>query len=238
MTVRRAGDKPKRAAPRKRSKTAGQTRKRGAAKHAAAKKATAPRPKAPEHALPVLPPPSATPVTHTITSRQAGPQEQPPSAGPNCPHIVDTLGAVAKHFGIAAGTLKHWRRDGMPGRTGHYDLVDIWHWRWSRRGGEVELDEHGLPRAKSWKDERDKLAVLQLRGELVPRAEHEAALVARSEWLHNVLLVLPARLAPLVAGQSETDVRALLNTEITGLIESIYGRRELPPAGALPAARE
>lgn len=51
--------------------------------------------------------------------------------------VVRTLADVARAFGVTKNTVqKDWRPDGMPGRTGHWDLSAIHAWKRARNRDE------------------------------------------------------------------------------------------------------
>ncbi|WP_417736291.1 hypothetical protein [Rosistilla oblonga] len=80
------------------------------------------------------------------------------------PKIVDSLGAVAKHFGVRRDTVRNnWRATGMPGEQGNYNLAAIAAWRGRLRRTELdtsELDEiEGGPTAKQVEDAKARRVV-------------------------------------------------------------------------------
>jgi hypothetical protein len=51
----------------------------------------------------------------------------------NMPQIVRTLDQVAVHFKVTPRTITNWRRRGMPGHFGAYDLAEIRVWARTRK---------------------------------------------------------------------------------------------------------
>ena len=77
-------------------------------------------------------------------------------------HIVETLGDVARFFGVAEQTCRTWRlrTDPMPGEPGAWDLSEIARWRIAaeqskhrpRNENEALADIIGEPGGEDWKD--------------------------------------------------------------------------------------
>lgn len=151
---------------------------------------------------------------------------------PPCQHVTRILAKVAEHFGIAYQTIRDWKRSGMPGQPGHWDLLEIEVWRRKRREGdqpEVPADE--VP--KDPKRKRDyylaelaRLKVEEAEGKLIPVVEYERALTERSAWITAVLQAVPGTLAPLVAGKSTSAARKVMQQQCRKLQEQAYGKTE------------
>lgn len=55
---------------------------------------------------------------------------------------MKTLAEVARHFGVSYDTVrKEWRKQGMPGKPGRYDLVAIEQWKRLRLREPLAVDE-------------------------------------------------------------------------------------------------
>lgn len=151
---------------------------------------------------------------------------------PNCTHVVRTQGEVARHAGVAVQTVRDWRRTGMPGRPGHWDLLEIEVWRRERRrAGGDETPAGEIPTDPKRKREHylAELARLKVEAEtrrLIPVDEHERALTERSAWITAVLLAIPSSLAPLVAGKTVTEARRIMQQQCWKLQEQAYGRTD------------
>lgn len=86
-------------------------------------------------------------------SPPASPPESPP------PWLVKTLDQVAAFFDRERETLKDWRRKGMPGTTGAYDLKEILAWKDANIGASGRPEETDQSRAeadrrRAWADAR------------------------------------------------------------------------------------
>ena len=125
---------------------------------------------------------------------------------------------IAAIFGIAEGTLPHWRRSGMPvERTGargvewQYDTVAVSRWLIERQsGGGDEALDLAQERARLAHHQANKTALEEglLRGEIIRTTDVLQA------WQHQIgaarakLLLIPGKLATLVnSGKSFSETK-------------------------------
>ena len=152
-------------------------------------------------------------------------------AKPICPHIVRTQAEVAVHFGLAAQSIRDWMRNGMPGRPGHWDLLDIEVWRRKRRAGGEEVKPGEVPtgakqRREHFQAERERLKYETETTKLIPIDDYERALTERSGWITTVLETLPGIFAPLVAGKTVAEAQRVMRRACRKLQEQAYGKSD------------
>ncbi|MEX2025874.1 MAG: hypothetical protein WEH44_01215 [Pirellulaceae bacterium] len=110
------------------------------------------------------------------------------------PQIVPTLQRVADHFHIRIGTVRDWRKLGMPGRPQHWNLDEIETWRRQRdqahatRSTDPLLTGPASPALERYREERAIMARLE-------RQEKERSLLPREavrEGLDKIAATLRA----------------------------------------------
>jgi hypothetical protein len=90
------------------------------------------------------------------------------------PWVVFTLDQVAEFFGRSRDTLRDWRKKGMPGEPGAFDLKAILAWKEeaigsSGRGDTDDVSRAEAERRKAWAEAKTReLELEQLEGSLAP----------------------------------------------------------------------
>lgn len=148
---------------------------------------------------------------------------------------VDTLSEVAEFFGVSTDTVRHWRGDGMPGVARKWDLAAIARWRIGRAEKRIvksapRADGEGYAdprdREKHWKAEIARLEYETRIGKNVPRETYEHDLAARCGWFQQVISLLGAQLAPLVAHQSVRQCRRIIDKHGRAILKAAFGERK------------
>ena len=91
--------------------------------------------------------------------------------------VVETLDEVAEFFGRSRETIKDWRKKGMPGKPGEYDLKVIRLWQEenvgsSGRGDTDDVSRAEAERRKAWAEAKKRELDLKVaEGEYAPIAE-------------------------------------------------------------------
>jgi|GEM_PF-6820635 len=148
-----------------------------------------------------------------------------------CEHVVRYLREVAEFLGLQPTTMKGWRRAGMPGWAGRYDLLEVALWRIKRIKGEgVATDAQGVPtdpraRKSHYDALRSKLRYETEIGQRVDRAVYEQGLLDRSLWFCAVLRSLPGQLSPVLAGKTVTECRTVIRSHCRKIQQQAYGVR-------------
>ena len=135
------------------------------------------------------------------------------------PGCVDTLGKVAKKFGVTLKAVEKWRKDGMPAREdGFYDLEIIKAWKHERIDKANGVGTAWEAESKKWKAKRAELQYNQAIGELINRKEVEEGRVARIQIVKRAFLALPREVAPILAGLEPREVEVILRDRIKEII--------------------
>jgi hypothetical protein len=174
---------------------------------------------------------------------------------------------VARFFGLRLDTVKHWRAElraeGVEvGETKHWDLAAIARWRIekaNRQGAKNAKNGNGKnangsgsgdgdrteenfadprDREKHYKAELARLELETRLGQRISRAEHEAALVERSGWFHEVLVALAGRLAPKLAHQPAGKCRKIIGKYARDVLRAAYGQKRNRPGAEAPRKAE
>lgn len=156
--------------------------------------------------------------------------------------ILNSIGAVARHFGKSKRTVFRWQREGMPVLTdGRWDSGQIRQWLERRSGGDPgqagdTLDLTPAPgSAKTHKARLEKaradlaeMEAAQRRGELISRAEVERQTIAKIMDAKTKLLFFEKKLPPLLANRDEREIAAILRNEVVDILNVFADRREIP----------
>ena len=120
--------------------------------------------------------------------------------------VVKTLAQVGQFFGRARDTVKEWVSNGMPGKSGSYDLSHIARWRLART--EIPAAVDLAEQKKRHEIEKIMEEISQLRrkadeavGKLVDRQVEEAEVAICLRVVRQNFERLPERLRPFVEGQ-------------------------------------
>lgn len=150
-----------------------------------------------------------------------------------CKHIAKTQARIAQHFGVTTRYIRDWQQDGMPGKRGSWDLLDIEVWRRKRRTQrdpdvvpEGTIPKGAKERREHYQAERERLKYETETGKLIPIAQHEQALVQRSGWFVSILAWLPPKLAPLCAGKSVAECKRVILKHCRAVQKEAYGQSD------------
>jgi phage terminase Nu1 subunit (DNA packaging protein) len=164
---------------------------------------------------------------------------------------------VCDAFGVSRRTVTKWAGSGCPhekARGGNrFDLRAVQRWREERDRANADAGVGGTPppvapgtrdalnEAKLRKEtaaaRRVELIVGKLEGELVERAEVEAAFVRACAAFRSLVLAVPARCAPVVADLVEAvEVERLLRLELEEVLRQLADRPVVPVDGNGAAA--
>lgn len=123
--------------------------------------------------------------------------------------VVATLGQVAEEFGVSIDTVKkEWRRSGMPGKPGHFDLAEIAAWKGlrSRDPGQpsAAAADRELQRRKLDAEIRNREADAERRerenrlalGDLLPRDVAERSMAQAVIAARNATEAIPREMMP------------------------------------------
>jgi phage terminase Nu1 subunit (DNA packaging protein) len=149
---------------------------------------------------------------------------------------VGNLAEVAEFFGVSPETVRHWRGAGMPGQAKGWELDQIARWRVARAGrerkrpsGNGEQAEDPRDVEKHWKAQLAKLEYETKTGQRIGRAEHERQLGEWCGWFRQVLGLLGAQLAPLLAHQPARNCRRIIDRQARKILRAAFGERPKPP---------
>jgi len=138
--------------------------------------------------------------------------------------IVGTQREVAKSFRVSGETVRDWRKLGMPGRKGRWDLDEIAAWRDARREAGSSMPAglaHQYRQAKLAREinaakreaaraEREQIELRRLKGDLIERAVHERELLARTRWFVGVMERAPSELAIRLMGRKPAEAKRIV----------------------------
>ena len=112
---------------------------------------------------------------------------------------------MARFFGVATATVKTWRQEKMPGSP-PWDLSAIAQWKIQRITSAQAQKRNSKELLETFKARRERLKYWTERGDLVPRAEHEALVLTLIEafkgGLERMTLALGAQTVGLTQEQS------------------------------------
>lgn len=136
--------------------------------------------------------------------------------------FVNLLGIqVAKAFGVVPKTVTRWSQTGCPRNPdGTYDLKKVIEWAIDRaktEAGDIPESEESQRWLTEYRKERALIARLErkkMEGSLISHEDFKKAWVWRISEVSHGLGSLPLRLAPLVAGKSELEIRNIIDSEI------------------------
>ena len=135
------------------------------------------------------------------------------------PGCVDTLGKVAKKFGVTISAVKKWRSEGMPSREdGFFDIEIIRTWKHERLDKKNNVQASWDAESKKWKAKQAELKYKQQTGELISRKEVEEGRVARIQIVKRAFLALPREAAPILSGLEPREVEIILRDRIKQII--------------------
>jgi len=139
--------------------------------------------------------------------------ESPPVVGV---FLVDTMERVAQVWGVSVHTVKDWRKAGMPGDEGQWDVTEIC--RWYHRhfgtgavGGIGEDLRESMAKAKLAREaaraQRETIEVQRLQGSLIDVTESDARRMAIVRWVVGVFDRAGSELASAIAGKQPAEAK-------------------------------
>jgi len=148
---------------------------------------------------------------------------------------------VAAFFGRSLAAINVWAREGMPGRTGAYDLSAIARWRLSRQAPAASLTEERKAKLELIRERREKLRLERLitSGKLHDTEQCRQRRLRQIHALKAGLLELPRSLAPHLAHKPAPEIAAMLAARVDQLL-SAYAAGwdgQGPPPGAEASTR-
>lgn len=151
----------------------------------------------------------------------AEPNEEAPTGGSSSSAV--TLADVAAHFGVSERTIGYWRRRGMPGDPGHFDLDLIESWKRGvidQGGGNQHQAELMRIRARM-----ELLELQKIEGQLVEASEPARVMEQAINLAVAILDQAPDRalaaLPPSADGETRSDVRAAFQSVVDNVKNSI-----------------
>ncbi len=128
--------------------------------------------------------------------------------------LVGTLAEVAEHFSVTLQVVYGWRREGMPGARGMWDLAAIDEWRVQQSivsESQEEIDSsvaasvgmgrsENLERVRYWTARKHELDYAARRGELVERDEVKRVWAERVIAMRGAMLRLSRALGAQLEG--------------------------------------
>ena len=146
------------------------------------------------------------------------------------PGVVRTQAEVAQALGVTKRTIERWVSQGMPiTREGNYDLLDIKAWKVTRKRFKYLKDNE----KEKWDIEyrKNKALIIKIEyektlGQLISREEVEKGRIARILAVKNAFLVLPTRLAPLLAMKEPVEIQEILYENIAEILDDFAGVRK------------
>lgn len=146
------------------------------------------------------------------------------------PTIRKTLGEVAVDLDLTLDSIKRWRAEGMPGRSGRYVLPDVIRWArtegpWSRHRKEMQPQEDplltggdesdGLERYRLAKAKHAELDYEHRKGELI---ERQKARDIFGRWA-----VLIRRMGERLATRYGNDAAEIVNEALEECADVVQG---------------
>lgn len=144
--------------------------------------------------------------------------------------LVKTLDKVARFFDLASDSIKAWRRSGMPGKPGRWNLSEItlWKIRRMKSGG----DDGGIRQEKT----KVEIAKLQAQiqrlkhasevdaGKLIDRTRVEAELALLLVNYRDFIMRTPDRLRPRLPIEFENQIVADIKHELRTALQEVVDR--------------
>jgi len=135
---------------------------------------------------------------------------------------VNTLGKVAKKFGVTIKAVEKWKAQGMPTRSDKlYDISIIKQWKQERidkvTGARSAWDQD----YRKWKAKSEELDYRKKIGELISRKEVEEGRVARIHIVKRAFLSLPRELAARLAGLEPREIEVIMRDKIKTIIRKM-----------------
>ncbi len=145
--------------------------------------------------------------------------------------IAKTLTDVAQFFDVAHGTAKEWRRNGMPGNPGAFDLAAIYRWLRDRRDAspttaaatidakkalEVRRLEEDI-RARERENDKEE-------GQLIDRRQVESELAIAIIDARKIFEQLPAKLTPMLPREFDSVITAEVRRLIYSALNELGDR--------------
>ena len=141
-----------------------------------------------------------------------------------------SLTQIAKVFGMAQGTVRTWRQNGLPGKDGKYPIAGVVAWRINAKVAEVErkvgtvssenqaiksLEVRKLQVEVDKKEREEAIA----RGQLVASHDLYAAVSAMVAVAQENVLTVPRQLVPAYGAACGQEIARLLSNIMLALSE-------------------
>lgn len=170
-----------------------------------------------------------------LTAREEGIiQKYEASQKPSNPFDIDNTG-LAAFFGMTSKTICAWVKQGMPKESfGLYNLKKCFDWWCENIDDNKTESDPTITALKAEnlriKNDRERMKRDTEKGLLFPKADISSEWVKRIAEVRQGLLSLPVRLAPLVDGKTQDEIRAIIKEAVYRLLTA-YSRdgRFTPP---------
>lgn len=152
--------------------------------------------------------------------------------------VVSTLAAVAQSFGVSFSTVKQeWRRSGMPGCAGHWDLAEIAAWKSLREKNPAALEAGGSKSEEDRAEFRRRLAAdVRIReadarrrerenrlaeGGIVLRDDVDRAFAEMIVAVRTAFKRIPRKLMPRFPADQAVELAAEIEREIDDVLNML-----------------
>ena len=144
---------------------------------------------------------------------------------------------LAEAFGVSVAGVDHWIRKQCPyvqrgskGVPWIFNVLDVAEWRY----GKITDDENDDPeqmgpkeRLDWYRGEKERLALKQQRGELIPASQVEAGWTGYVANTKSRLMALPSRLAPeMVRAKTIREAEKVIKAAVIECLEELSGSHE------------
>lgn len=138
--------------------------------------------------------------------------------------VIVATKQVAVFFSVAERSVRRWAEKGCP-RAGHgkWDLKAVHHW-WLENLYKAEEDGEQLAEAKLeyWqaKARSEKVKASVAEGSTMAVEDFKKAWVQRVAEMSSGLRSITLRIAPLLTGKTEKEMKSILDTEIWNILNN------------------
>ena len=144
--------------------------------------------------------------------------------------IVETLADVADVFALSTSAIASWRKDGMPGSPGRFDISKIVQWERAKRsstGGVAEELKLADIRLKTAQARAKELENSISEGDLVERSEVELWASTALIETREIVMSLPEKLATSAPPELRDMVRTESDLTCRAALASLRRRLEM-----------
>lgn len=147
------------------------------------------------------------------------------------PWVVRTQPEVARFFGVAPDTItRAWRRAGMPGKAGAWDLREILLWRDERFGGRTKPESTAAPAGAESRAEAERrratadadlreLRARRAAKDLVPVQPVQAVLVRHANEAKAILDQVPDRVLGALPTKMKAATRRRIHAQCRQIVD-------------------